>query len=464
MPIIIVLTALAAAGWLGFLAAAGAQYALMMMVGALVVGALAFFRPKLSLVLLVFSMLLSPEIGLGGVGGGRAVVVRYDDILLIIIFLSWFARTALYKDKPFITSTPVQTPVLLYTVLCVSSTAFGVIRGDLNAATSFFYVLKYVQYFLLFFMTVNVVDSEEEVRKYLRYGLFVAVLVTFYAYFFYYSSGADARATAPFEAAIGDVGRSEPASLGGYYLIVFGVLLALLTEARGYVFLAALGLLTFMFPAFLLTFSRSSYIGFAVMIPALFFLSRKRRLLMFGLFSGGFIAVSLLPGISGKVVDRITMTYKGVYATQSFEVGTRGGLKLEESAAARVYSLKRVLFEKLPKYPLFGWGVTGVGLGDTQYALILGELGLLGAGLFMWLIYRLFYTAKFVFGAYSDPVPRALALGFMLSIAGLLFQALGVNTFIIVRIMEPFWFVAALLSVLYLKSRGEPQKNDRETV
>lgn len=458
MPIFIILIALAAAGWLGFMAAAGSQYAVIMAVGTLIVGLFAFFSPKLSLVLLVFSMLLSPELGLGGVGGSRTLVVRYDDILLVIIFLSWFARTAIFKNKPFITSTPVQAPVLLYTVVCVVSTALGVIRGDVAAEASFFYVLKYIEYFLLYFMTVNVVDSEAEVKKYLRYGFIVAVLVTLYAYYYYYSSGSDARATAPFEVPLGgDINESEPASLGGYYLLVFGVLMVMLTETAGSTFVAALGVLIFMFPAFLFTFSRASYMGFAAMLPALFILSRKRRLFMLGFITAGIIAISLLPGISHKVINRITMTYKGVYATQTFQTGIGGPVRLEDSAASRVYSLKRVFLEKLPKHPVLGWGVTGVGLCDTQYALVPGETGVLGAILFIWMLFRLFYTAKTVFYSYKDPLIRALALGFIIFMVGLLFQSFGVNSFVIVRIMEPFWFVAALLSVLYLKVGTRPK-------
>ncbi|OGS08370.1 MAG: hypothetical protein A2270_02790 [Elusimicrobia bacterium RIFOXYA12_FULL_51_18] len=463
MPIIIVLFALAAACWLGSMAAAGAQYMLVLSVGVLSVGALAFFSPKLSLILLVFSMLLSPEMGGGIVDSSRSVVVRYDDILLVIIFLSWFARTSIFKDKPFITSTPVQTPILLYTALCFISTAFGVIRGDIDAKASFFYVMKYVEYFLLYFMTVNVVETEAEIKNYMRYGLIVAVIVAGYAYYYYYGSGPDARATAPFEAPLGDPRDSEPASLGGYFLIVFGIFFAMLSESKGYSFLLALGMLIFMFPAFLLTFSRSSYIGFTAMFPAIFFLSRRRRLFMSGFFSAGIVFIAIMPNLSHKVVERITMTYSGAYATQIFQAGTVGNIKLEDSAASRVYSIKRVLFEKLPKHPVFGWGVTGVGLGDTQYALVLGELGLLGAALFAWMMYRLFYTAKTVFRNSKEPVLRVLALGFMVALVGLLFQALGVNSFIVVRIMEPFWFMAALLSVAYLKIKKAGDDSSTET-
>ena len=90
-------------------------------------------------------------------------------------------------------------------------------------------------------------------------------------------------------------------------------------------------------------------------------------------------------------------------------------------------------------------------MGDTQYALLLGEVGVLGTVIFIWMLFRLFDTAKIVFQDYDSPAVKVLSLGFMISMIGLIFQSLGVNTFVIVRIMEPFWFIAALLSVLYIK-------------
>lgn len=457
MQIILVLAGLAAAVWLGLQAAGGGQAAVIVAVGTMAVALFAFFSPRLSLVFLVFSMLLSPELGLGAVDPSRSLVIRYDDIFIVVIFLSWFARAAIFKHKPFITSTPVQTPVLLYTALCVVSTALGVMRGDLRWSAASLYVLKYIEYFLLYFMAVNIIESKEDVYRYLKVGLVVAAIVTVYAYYYYYASGIEARATAPFEAPIGNPRESEPASLGGYYLIVYGVLLALISEGGWRASLLSLSAILLSFPAFLFTYSRASYIGFAAMIPAMFALSRKRRLLMAGVLAAGAIGFMLSPTVKGKVMDRIRMTYSGVYATHSFDTGIAGQVKLEESAAARVWSIKKTLLLRLPERPLLGWGVTGIGVGDTQYSLVLGELGLLGAVLFIWMIYRLFFTAKEVFRSYGEPVIRALSLGFMISLCGLLFQALGVNTFIIVRIMEPFWFIAAMLGVLYLK-RPQAQK------
>ena len=43
---------------------------------------------------------------------------------------------------------------------------------------------------------------------------------------------------------------------------------------------------------------------------------------------------------------------------------------------------------------------------------------------------------------------RGVTLGFLLGFGGLLVHAIGANTFIIVRIMEPFWLVCAIMFLL----------------
>ena len=57
--------------------------------------------------------------------------------------------------------------------------------------------------------------------------------------------------------------------------------------------------------------------------------------------------------------------------------------------------------------------------------------------------------------AVRDPEDRALALGFVAGTVGLLAHAIGANSFIIVRIMEPFWFFAAVVIALPALEREE---------
>jgi hypothetical protein len=49
-----------------------------------------------------------------------------------------------------------------------------------------------------------------------------------------------------------------------------------------------------------------------------------------------------------------------------------------------------------------------------------------------------------------------LITGFIAGFVGLVVHAIGVNTFILVRIMEPFWFFVGIITVLPMLKQEEP--------
>ncbi|MDD2689807.1 MAG: hypothetical protein PHT41_06640, partial [Candidatus Omnitrophica bacterium] len=88
---------------------------------------------------------------------------------------------------------------------------------------------------------------------------------------------------------------------------------------------------------------------------------------------------------------------------------------------------------------------------DGQIFLTLCEVGLLGLIFFIWVLVRLFREARKVFYTAlvkNDDFAKGLSVGFLSGFVGLLFHSLSANTFIIIRIMEPFWFMAAILICL----------------
>ncbi|HOL62358.1 MAG TPA: hypothetical protein PK103_03200 [Elusimicrobiales bacterium] len=361
-------------------------YKLLMIFLGFLILFITFNYPLKSVVFLIFSMLLSPEIGVGAVSG-KAVVVRYDDVLLILIFLVWLIRTALIKREPFLIKTPIQLPLLLYTSVYVISTLLGIIGGRLNWEKAFFYVLKYIEYYMMYFMIVNMLKEEKDYYRYIKYMFYVLLIVIAYSYYYYANATGDlVRTTAPFEAPLGNPKESEPASLGGYYLLAMGVMLALLSEIKGGKFLIVLLSFIFLYPSFLLTFSRASYMGFITLfLVFVIFVKKRKFFFLMGAFFV-FLITFFLPGLGEKVRARIEYTYKGLEA-KNIVVTPFGKITLEDSAYQRYQSIERVVLNVLPNHPFLGAGVTGVGLGDNQYSLILGETGIIGFVLFVWLIY-----------------------------------------------------------------------------
>jgi O-antigen ligase len=82
---------------------------------------------------------------------------------------------------------------------------------------------------------------------------------------------------------------------------------------------------------------------------------------------------------------------------------------------------------------------------DSMYPRVLTETGLLGLVAFFVLCGSLFRMGTTSYRNATDQFSRGIALGFLLGLVGLLVHAVGANTFLIVRIMEPFWLFAALV-------------------
>ena len=86
---------------------------------------------NLAIVLIIFFMLLSPEISVGGVPG-RDVVVRVEDLLIFICCIVWIMRTAADKGLNFVEKTPLNRFIAFYSAIFILSTARGIITSGVN--------------------------------------------------------------------------------------------------------------------------------------------------------------------------------------------------------------------------------------------------------------------------------------------------------------------------------------------
>ncbi len=92
--------------------------------------------------------------------------------------------------------------------------------------------------------------------------------------------------------------------------------------------------------------------------------------------------------------------------------------------------------------------MTGYRFLDSQYLRVLVETGLVGLLAFLWLQINLFRRARDILRTTRDPLFKGVTLGFLVGFIALIVHSIGTNTFIIVRIMEPFWFLAAMVMMI----------------
>jgi len=421
----------------GFLISQYPPTILIYMTLALAIFIISFVKIEWGLYILIFSMLLSPEITIGETSGtslGRGVTLRFEDFLLIIIGISWFAKNAVDKELGLFRKTPLNRAILFYVLSCIISTGYGIMADRADAKTGFFFVLKYIEYFIIYFMIVNHLKNADQIKR-LVFCLLLTCFITSIIGILQIPGGD--RVSAPFEGESG-----EPNTFGGYLIFIGALAAALLVKTDNPKTKLMLSLLIVcIIPPFLFTQSRSSYLALVPTCLVLGSLMRQRVILIGFLLIGLLISPLVLPGF---VKERILYTFKQPKSSGQITVGA---LRLDTSTSARITSLKGILRD-LPKHSILGYGITGYGFADAQLPRVLIETGILGLTAFLYLLYSIFRLALARLKKVKSPYFEGLAIGFLAGYVGLLFHSLGANTFIIVRIMEPFWFFAGIIAVL----------------
>lgn len=411
--------------------------------GVLVVGVavfiLCFISTEASFYLLVYSMLLSPEIGMGGLSGeatttSRGVTIRTEDLLLVVMCFAWLMRMAVHKDLGLVRRTPLNRPIGAYVAACVLATGAGMLFGHVEGITGFFFVLKYVEYFVVYLVVANNVHSRSQIRRFTIALLVTALIVSAVAIL---QIPGSRRVTAPFE---GEGG--EPNTLGGYLLFVGAVVGGLLLNARERRIRRLLGgLLVVMVVPFFATLSRGSYLALPFAYLGLVALARRGRTTMVvAMLLVGALGTAAMPQV---VVDRMLYTFQQEGHSRHARVKV-GGVQLDTSTSARLNQWQEALTDAMDS-PIWGYGVTGYGFVDAQYPRILIETGLMGAVTFALLILAVYRQAIVVYRRTTDPLYGGLSMGLLAGLVGLLVHGVGANTFTIVRIMEPFWLLVGLV-------------------
>src|SRR5438093_12055257 len=148
------------------------------LVAALAVFLVVFIKTEFGLYLVIFSMLLSPQLGSGGGGlaEGRRIVIRSEDILLLVVAFSWLAKTAVNKELGLAVKTRLNRPIIAYVAVTAVATLVGYATGTVPGLGGMFYVLKYVEYFVVDYMVVNNVTDRKQAWRFVVAAFVTAVV------------------------------------------------------------------------------------------------------------------------------------------------------------------------------------------------------------------------------------------------------------------------------------------------
>jgi hypothetical protein len=409
--------------------------------------AIAFTRGTEALYLIVFAVLFSPEIGAtgpagrsGGEGAG-GVVIRLEDVLLFAVACGWLLRTAYQRRHFGILNTPVNRPLLIYMGVSLLATLFGILAGRVQIFSGLMNNLKYFEYAFLFFMVLAHVRTREAIVRMVDATFLAFFLALVYGYSQINPSNL-VRVCAPFD--------TEPNTFGGYIVLIQCVAFGVLLTDRRFAVQARMGFLClFAIGPLLFTLSRASYLAFFMGVFTFLAVSRYRIAVLAVTFGMLAVFLMLYPMLPARVQDRIEGTFR---KGSQYHVQV-AGIDLDPSASARIISYGEAI-DIWERSPLLGHGVTGTHFIDSQYFRQLAETGLIGLGAFLFLIATLLREVWRVYLGCDDAYLKGVSLGLFVGIVAMLMHAVSANTFIIVRISEPFWLLSALVLLIPRTARA----------
>ena len=405
----------------------------------MIVFGLTVLRVDLGIYILVIAMLLSPEIETGSVGqfSERSVNLRYDDILIAVIFFGVLVKLAFEGNLQLWRPNPINIGIVAYFGVCIIAnfSALRVSVGAWDRNVAFFVTLKMAEFYMIFFMVGNAINSSREIRKQLTLFLIVAMIVCLYAI---YSVGVIDRVSAPFEK-----GGTEPNTLGGYLTIVICISLGLFLNAPSrnkkiiFTYLMIIAIIPFLY-----TLSRASYLALIVALLAIGFMGRRLSIVLIVTL----VLVFSPKFMPSEVKDRVNYTFQRGTGEPVTIMGYSTGLQVDKSTHERIYVWQKVKYN-LRVWPWFGGGISWDNVLDSQYARVLIETGLFGIITFVFLLWQILKVTRETYHWSNDWFNRGMALGAFGTLIGLIVHGMGTISFLIVRIMEPFWFIIALTVV-----------------
>ena len=424
------------------------------------VATLSFLYPRVGLFVMLTFFMISTDMQMTDSvrSTGRSASIRIEDIVLVLVSGGWLLNRAKSRTLSQFRSIPINKSIIAMALMIVAATVFGLIQDTVPLTRGVLFTLKRLEYFWLFFMTLNIMRSDKEVKIATIALIYLSALVALIGVYMFVMlpvsalTGGGTTATSGF-------GRAN--TLADFFLIVGGVFVGMLiysdTRRRMLFYLAISALCVIVI---VMTKSRGAYVSVPPLIITIIVLSKSRKtLLALGiiiiLFLGHQLLLFSLGNASGSLADGatiLTQKHTGDVGNQfeSIRDVAVGGPAVDSSLNAR-YSGWVNNIDEIFTNPILGHGVGSVPLSyfDCQHVREMYETGLLGFGVFLYMNLTIFLCTLALFRATDDPFTKGMTCGFMGGHVGMMVHGVSIANFYTIMNMEVFWFIVALIMVLY---------------
>lgn len=401
---------------------------------------------------------------------GPASGVLMSDAVIPLFALSWIIKNIVEKQSTMPKS-PITIPFLLFILIAGLSLLQSLLFLSTSEVMSgSLYLIRFLQYGLLYFITLQTVETNAQVKTLLKVLTASAILLAL--------AGFVQLAVYPDLAALEEQGYDphinrlvstwlDPNFAGGLLAFVMSILLGITLHIKktknkiGLLFIIAI-----LGAALFLTFSRSAYLG---LIAGVFIVSllQSRKILLIAMF---LFIIGL--GISPRAQERVGELTQSVTSLISSSVDTP-----DPTAKLRLQSWGQT-WEIIQKRPLIGSGYNNLravnyqegfikdvethsGSGsDSSLLTILATTGIAG---FIPYLLLLIIPLKTAFNTWRNKkIPafsRGYSLGLLGGIAALLIHSIFVNSLLFPSILIFLWISLGLLDVLSTKVGTQSPSN-----
>jgi hypothetical protein len=380
-----------------------------------------FIDLTLGLAILIACVGLSPELTIGGIQN-----IRLEDFIVPALVLSWITR--LMQRRTPLAPILVSPALPLYAGAIVLATMAGALSGTTTLSAAALYMGKFVEFFLIYLLLVNNVTRREEFRALAAFTILVALVSAVMTSDAFTDNPASGRLSGPL---------GETANMyGGYLILNLAIALGLFLHSRttGGRLASAAAIVLLGIPL-LYTYSRTSFVAILAASFA-FGILKDRRLLIVTLVVG--VLTPLFAPAS--ILERIS-SISGVATGEE-----------PSSWASRVEAWQRLGGHAASESPLLGFGLASVKLGmvDNEYVRVFIDTGILGLGLFLWVLVRLATRATTLIDRLSpQTLERGYASGYWIAFVAMTIHAIGATSFTSIRTMECFIVLTGLFGALY---------------
>lgn len=409
---------------------------------------------RIGMVSAIIAIALSPRIPLAVVIPGRRFDLRFEDLILIPLLLFWLLYLSL---RPRIYLTPLSKVIGIYMFIVIFSTGIAMMTLDLSPIRTFFYVLKEVEYFIIYFFVANWSRSESDIRLasgvILLAGILNAVWVGWQLITSQFHPLFIIRRTLP--SAVYEnpslfssygpnlLGEASPLSTGGFFLLITLLTLSLMLFSKANDKKRLYLLLSIVFSIGLaVSFSRAAILGAVIGVGALSTqIKLKVKARMVPLTFIMLAAAALIMGRLGFFDAGGRLSFEGI--SHSFLV--------------RMRDIWQPLLSHGFEQIFLGYGKGALGFAEglhateahNYYLRVFVESGLFGLIAFVWLLVMIIFLCVKVLKESKVAISKVIACATLSATVGLGVAAMLQDVFTPVILNEYWWVLVGLTAAAY---------------